>query len=95
MEFRRIVFVVGHYSTLSLSGLYIAWNGRMMNWQGSGRDLIKLLFQHLSGGTEENRKHLTDNSRYPCRDSNQAHTKYKSRALHVYQRVRCSRIVIV
>jgi hypothetical protein len=54
-----------------------------MNWkdEGSGRDLNYVLSINMSGETEENHKKLSQDSRSPGRDLNQAAPEYRATAL--------------
>jgi hypothetical protein len=59
-----------------------------INWKGfwwSGCGLTEVLSWSFPGGTEENHKHLSQNSWCPSGDSNQVPPKYKSRVLPVDQ----------
>jgi hypothetical protein len=48
--------------------------------EGSGRDLIEEISRHLHEGTEEYVKILSQDSRYPGRDSNRTSPEHKARS---------------
>jgi hypothetical protein len=54
----------------------------MMNWKRIGKKRLwpnlKALYRHSSGGTEENTKKLSQNSRYPGRDLNWGPPEYEA-----------------
>jgi hypothetical protein len=48
--------------------------------EGIGQDLTEVPTQNFPGGTEVNHKNLSQDSRYPDPDSNQAPSEWKVRA---------------
>jgi hypothetical protein len=62
-----------------------------MNWKYSGTKgpwPKTILFQHFPEGTEKKTENLSQDIRCPRQDSNQEPTKYKFKALPLYQPVR-------
>jgi hypothetical protein len=70
-----------HYSEWRLTGRgWIPCSDELQNiFEGSGRGLIQVLSRHLSG--RNNTNNLCQNSRYRGRDSKQATSEYRCRAL--------------
>jgi hypothetical protein len=49
---------------------------------------LKVLPQHLLGGTEENRENFSRDSKFSVRDSNTGHPEYEARELATLPRKR-------
>jgi len=53
----------------------------MMNWEGNGCGIFKILFQLLPGGTGENHTPLSQDSQHLGQELNPQPCKYKARVL--------------
>jgi hypothetical protein len=65
----------------------VNYNLKIFGSGKSSRGLVKVIFQHLHGGTGENHEPLNRDSQCSGRDSNSASPGYKSRLLHLDQPV--------
>jgi hypothetical protein len=57
--------------------------------EGSGHSPIKVLFQNILGGTEENHKNFSHDKRCPSSGLKQAPPEYAPRVSPLFQTARC------